>query len=392
MFDKFCDYMYYLLTSPFKCVKKKMNQWYILFKVLGRRFDDGMESLYDAREQTMLATCDPVMLPVHADDRKMSQYPGEDSENFRARIANYPEVLRLGGSDPGVLLAVRTLGYETPALVKANEFKGRVYYQTDGSWNLDGSRLMEAGELPDRWAEFYIVIKMSVDDSHPISTAILKKEVRKTKQVGAKDNYSFQYHLSIQEPHSTGSRADFKWKLFYWNYRMLDGSWRLDGSCDLDSDRSTYPVSIGFRYKGFEVFPHEASKLNERFEIHIREPDEYINNKATYKIPIFFFEYRKTDGSWETDGSVLINSDRTNYKIKDAYRAAVTHTEEIRQARWHKQHNLFYLDGSWNMDGSKILDAWEQEFIIGYDLHYLDGSWLQDGSIILDGIENQEVM
>lgn len=392
MFDKFCDYMYYLLTSPFKQIKKKLNQWYILFRVLGKRFDEAMDRLYDAREQTMLATCDPVMLPVHAEDRKMTQYPGEDAENFRARIANYPEVLRLGGSDPGVLLAVRTLGYESPEMIKANDFKGRVYFETDGSWNLDGSRVLEAGELPDRWAEFYIVIRMGVDDSHPISTAILKKEVRKTKYVGAKDNYSFQYSLSVHEPHSTGSRADFRWKLFFWNYRRLDGSWDLDGSCLLDSDRSRYPVTIGFRYKGFAVFPHEASKLNERFEIHIREPDEQIGKRDDFRFPVFFWNYRKADGSWLTDGSIMLDSDRAVHRIKDVYRSSVTHVEEIRQARMHRQHNLFYLDGSWMTEGSRILDAWEQEIIIGYDLHYLDGTWLQDGSIILDGIENQEVM
>ena len=392
MFDKFCDYMYYLLTSPFKRVKKSINQWYILFRVLGRRFDDALESLYNAEEQTMLATCEPEMLPVHAEDRKMARYPGEEDENFRARIANYPEVLRLGGSDPGVLLAVRTLGYATPELVKANEFKGRVYYQTDGTWNLDGSRLLEAGVLPDRWAEFYIVIKMSVDESHPIPTAILKKEVRKTKQVGAKDNYSFQYSLSIREPHDARSRADYRWKLFYWNYRMLDGTWNLDGGYLLDSDRSRYPVKIGFRYKGFMVFPYNVSKLNERFEIHIREPDEQIGQRAVFHIPLFYWDYRKTDGSWLTDGSCLLDSDRTLYKVRDGYRTSISHKEEIRQARMHRQHNLFYLDGSWLTDGSRVLDAWGQEIIIGYDLHYLDGTWLQDGDIILDGIENQEVM
>ena len=301
MFDKFCDYMYYLLTSPFKRVKKSINQWYILFRVLGRRFDDALESLYNAEEQTMLATCEPEMLPVHAEDRKMARYPGEEDENFRARIANYPEVLRLGGSDPGVLLAVRTLGYATPELVKANEFKGRVYYQTDGTWNLDGGYL-------------------------------------------------------------------------------------------LDSDRSRYPVKIGFRYKGFMVFPYNVSKLNERFEIHIREPDGQIGQRAVFHIPLFYWDYRKTDGSWLTDGSCLLDSDRTVYKVRDGYRTSISHKEEIRQARMHRQHNLFYLDGSWLTDGSRVLDAWEQEIIIGYDLHYLDGTWLQDGDIILDGIENQEVM
>ena len=173
MFDKFCDYMYYLLTSPFKRVKKKLNQWYILFKVLGRRFDDAMESLYDAREQTMLATCDPVMLQVHADDRKMSQYPGEDNENFRARIANYSEVLRLGGSDPGVLLAVRVLGFAKADIKLAKYFKNDV----------------------NRWAEFYVLIWLDADEDLPIEYAVLRKEVRRTKLVSAKDNYQIAVKL-----------------------------------------------------------------------------------------------------------------------------------------------------------------------------------------------------
>lgn len=53
MFEKFCDYMYYLLTSPFKKVRKTINQWYILFRVLGKRFDDAMESLYKAQEHSL---------------------------------------------------------------------------------------------------------------------------------------------------------------------------------------------------------------------------------------------------------------------------------------------------------------------------------------------------
>lgn len=169
MFDKFCDYMYYLLTSPFKRVKKPINQWYILFRVLGRRFDDALESLYNAEEQTMLATCEPEMLPVHAEDRKMARYPGEEDENFRARIANYPEVLRLAGSNRGVILAVKTLGYGELDIQTAKELKGD----------------------NERWAEFYVLIRVEAGQGFPIPFYILKKEVRLWKQVGAKDNYQF---------------------------------------------------------------------------------------------------------------------------------------------------------------------------------------------------------
>lgn len=127
--------------------------------------------------------------------RKLTKYTGEEDENFRSRIANYTEVCRLGGTDPGLILAVKALGYPNPEKIMANVLNGRVYYETDGSWILDGSRNLEAGELEDRWAEFYIVNNMSVDDEHPVSTAILKKEVRRVKEVGAKDNYLFRYGI-----------------------------------------------------------------------------------------------------------------------------------------------------------------------------------------------------
>ncbi|MCM1258413.1 MAG: hypothetical protein NC307_11245 [Roseburia sp.] len=171
MFEKFCDYMYYLLTSPFKRIKKKVNQWYILFRVLGRRFDDAMEDLYDALEQTMAASCDPVMLPVHAAERRLVRYQGEEDENFRKRISSYMEVLKLGGSNPGVLLAAKSLGYDDIEIIRADIVTGD----------------------KERWAEFFVIIQMSAEHPHPISFPILVKNVRKAKAVGAKDNYLFRY-------------------------------------------------------------------------------------------------------------------------------------------------------------------------------------------------------
>ncbi len=188
MFDKFCDYMYYLLTSPFKRVKKSINQWYIFFRVLGRRFDDALESLYNAEEQTMLATCEPEMLPVHAEDRKMARYPGEEDENFRARIANYPEVLRLGGTDAGIIIAVKTLGFHDVNIAKAKHLKSE----------------------EERWAEFYVIINIGPDERLPIGYETLKKEVRKTKQVTALDNYLFLICAKTNNSNNVNGRCIIK--------------------------------------------------------------------------------------------------------------------------------------------------------------------------------------
>ena len=241
----FCDYMYYLLTSPFKKARNSCNQWHILFKVLGTRFDEAMESLYRAGEQTMVATCDPEMVLLHAEDRGMKRHDGESTENFRCRIAMYREVCMLGGTDPGILLAVRTLGYGSVDIKTAKELKG------------DG----------ERWAEFYILIRLGMGQTFPIPFHALKKEVRNWKEVGAKDNYQFtiesaaptnkacgscravvglpcrleeeagicaEIRLEVRNGMASGLTVDIKNDLWY-----LDGLHRLDGKQLLDAYERT---------------------------------------------------------------------------------------------------------------------------------------------------------
>jgi hypothetical protein len=214
--------MYYLLTSPFKKIKKARNQWYILFKALGGYFDDAMESLHSAREQTMVATCDPAMLPVHAEERKMTRYQGETDDNFRTRIANYQEILRLGGTNAGIILAVQTLGFTDVSVVPAKIFTG------------DSSR----------WAEFYVVLNLDPGQPHPASTQTLKEQVRKTKQVGAKDNYMYQYYIMADHRAYVRLREDIHLYSYYYEYLKLDGSWCLDGTEVMDAQRNHYNLRI----------------------------------------------------------------------------------------------------------------------------------------------------
>lgn len=238
MIENFIEYMWYLLTTPLKKLKKALNKWYILCKVFGRRFDEAKEDILRARDEGMVATCSHEMLPVHGADRRLTRYEGEHPENYRSRIAMYDELCKLGGTNDGVLLAVKTLGYEAPRLVRANDFAG----DTQG----------------ERWAEFYIIINMDADEELPISFGILQKTVRKWKEVGAKDNYFFILHttgsaydveddcravLTAQGKHliigqnravipmhaetltDTGLDVEIKNNLFY-----LDGRCLLDGS------------------------------------------------------------------------------------------------------------------------------------------------------------------
>lgn len=361
MFEQFCEYMYYLLTAPYKRVKKNANQWYILFKVLGKRLDTSFEKIQSAYDETMLATCDEELLQTHADDRLLTRYIGESDENFRKRIANYPEICRLGGSDEGVLLAVRSLGFEDARIVKANEFTG--HYTLDGSWVCDGSRLLDSQD--DRWAEFYVVIRFGMDDEPPIAAAVLKQHVRKWKYTTAKDNYCFQYGLTIDEPHFVTSRVDYRWMIFFFDYRRLDGRWLLDGSVLLDSDRSSYPVTIGFRYKGFEVFPEAAELSGDLHRLKIPAMPEQVSISDTSRWKVIFYGGWLTDGCEVLDGSAMIGPERTMIRIRDMHRLPVIEEEYVGGVKMRRVFDPHYTDGRWLLDGAELLDAIDEETIIG---------------------------
>lgn len=74
----------------------------------------------------------------------------------------------MGGTNRGIIVAVKSLGYTEVSVIPAREADG-----TD-----------------DAWAEFYVTITME-EEAHPIGFDILCKEVRRKKEVGAKDNYMF---------------------------------------------------------------------------------------------------------------------------------------------------------------------------------------------------------
>ena len=169
MFEHFADYMYYLLTATFKRVRKSCNHWYTLFKVLGNLFDEVKEAFFTAREEGMVATCRQITLPIHGDDRGLTRYTGEELENFRSRIALYEETCRLGGTNAGIILATKALGYKDAEIITAKEFYSDL----------------------ERWAEFVVMITINDDEVHPIEFAILQKTVRNWKEVGAKDNYVY---------------------------------------------------------------------------------------------------------------------------------------------------------------------------------------------------------
>lgn len=235
IYNKFCDYMYYLLLSPLKRVKKAFNQWYLLFTVLGSRMDNARGMIYKASMQTMAATCEEELLPVFAIERKLIRHEGESAENFRKRIVNCAEVYKYGGTDIGIVKTVRSLGYDDVEVVKAKDLTGDI----------------------SRWAEFYVIININVTSEWHANISALQNSVRDIKQVGAKDNYFFVLGTENQKDAVNENRvdvcvvvcihlestpeADIKVVILAdidvpneIDFKVLTNVWRLDGSHKFD--------------------------------------------------------------------------------------------------------------------------------------------------------------
>lgn len=167
--NKWRDYFWYLLPSPFKIVSQKFNQWYIFFKVIGEEYDQVQTELERAVDETTIATCSDMMLPYFAEDKGLYKYSGENNGAFRSRIAMHDELESLGGTKDGIILAVKTAGFQ-----KVEHYWLPVITGDD-----------------TRWAEFYLYVYDDLESNVTSDFDNLKKYVRDVKASESQDNYRF---------------------------------------------------------------------------------------------------------------------------------------------------------------------------------------------------------
>ncbi|HBQ43866.1 MAG TPA: hypothetical protein DD724_06360 [Lactobacillus acetotolerans] len=165
-FEKYSDYMYYLLHAPFKKIRKEINQWYILFKVLGKYFDKAKEFLFLAREAVSIISAPEELLLLHGMDRDMIRLKGESIEDYRYRLLMKMEIAKQAGIVPGILLAAKALGYD--------ETVHEPLYLTD----------------ENRWDEFNLYLAGSYI-SNVNELSIISEEINKVKQASSKANLIF---------------------------------------------------------------------------------------------------------------------------------------------------------------------------------------------------------
>ncbi|MCY9762109.1 hypothetical protein [Paenibacillus alvei] len=182
MFEKFSDYMYYLLISPWKKVVRKENQFYIFLKVIGKLFDQSKEDIFRVREESMVITASEQMLNEHGRERDMPRLKGEDIEAYRLRLMMKNLIATQAGTEQGILTALKALGYEKSYI--------EPYYIHD----------------PERWAEFIVYLGSSTP-SGVNDIAVIDAEVMKVKPARSKPSYG------IEE--GTGSNAVMKSSFSY---------------------------------------------------------------------------------------------------------------------------------------------------------------------------------
>lgn len=241
MFEKFGDYMYYLLSTPFKKVNKLKNQWYLFFKIIGKLFDKNKELFFRVREESMIATCSDLMLSVHGEDRGLTRYEGETYENFRRRIALYEEVCRLGGTKYGVQRTVEAFGYETVTILPC-----RYIDKT-------------------RWAEFYVVIRQVIGNEAlvPIAHTILVKQVRKVKSSSAKDNYRYEFTNQVKTKESFLTRVVIRYAFYWWDSLIAwNGMILFNGSHSFNAEIKPMNMRVIIRFSIQQEYPDTSAKAH----------------------------------------------------------------------------------------------------------------------------------
>lgn len=216
MFDKFADYIQYLLPSAFKR-QKKQNQLLIYCRATGKLYDTLLRSILRLREETILATCSPDMLEVFGHDYDMPRMQGETSELYRRRLQMKALTAATAGTRQGILYALASVGYDNCTIVP--------FYVTD----------------PDRWAEIRInIFTPGVDADNPIAFKCVVAEVLKVKQAGTLPHWRFYYPAEFWHTDINSIQAAVRFTLYiqFWRDCIYNGQNQYDGELQYDARRN----------------------------------------------------------------------------------------------------------------------------------------------------------
>lgn len=144
----------------------------------------------------------------------------------------------------------------------------------------------------------------------------------------------------------------------FWPVRTLNGAWLLDGTYNLDAVRKA--DEYGLTYEIGEIELHEDFTEAARFMTAICQEENTVG-KVSMGFESQFWQVPTLNGAWKLDGSVLLEILRHPHEYGQHFDFGKIENKEENDYHVRLDKDLWFLDGSQNLNGKRILDAERRE-------------------------------
>lgn len=166
------------------------------------------------------------------------------------------------------------------------------------------------------------------------------------------------YSLGIGEKF-TATEMTIEFDALYWNVRRLNGTWLLDGSYNLGVGRK--PDEWGISYDVGDTKNFESIGLGMDISMTTRLKEVLSDAGTIIGFDVPYWNVRRLNGTWLLDG----NYDLSMLRKPDTYGLVVklgnTGIEEMTSGDVVIKRDLWLLNGSYQLNGTRILDAIRRE-------------------------------
>ena len=144
----------------------------------------------------------------------------------------------------------------------------------------------------------------------------------------------------------------------FWPVRTLNGAWLLDGTYNLDAVRKA--DEYGLTYEIGEIELHEDFTEAARFMTAICQEENTVG-MVSMGFESQFWQVPTLNGAWKLDGSVLLEILRHPHEYGQHFDFGKIENKEENDYHVRLDKDLWFLDGSQNLNGKRILDAERRE-------------------------------
>lgn len=144
----------------------------------------------------------------------------------------------------------------------------------------------------------------------------------------------------------------------FWPVRTLNGAWLLDGTYNLDAVRKA--DEYGLTYEIGEIELHEDFTEAARFMTAICQEENTVG-MVSMGFESQFWQVPTLNGAWKLDGSVLLEILRHPHEYGQHFDFGKIENKEENDYHVRLDKDLWFLDGSQNLNGKRILDSERRE-------------------------------